>query len=444
MISKLISVKVKNFFIISFLTGVSVIFVGNFLNQTYLPLILTILIMLSYYYITITHLLKKDCISSEQFADSNYYLGFLFTLVSLSVTLINLAEDSSNIKILISQFGIAIITTLIGLFIRIYIINFIPNEDANRERFDTIISDKLRMIDSQITHSIDKNVIFSDIIDEKINMFSDQTEKMMQTFREDLVDNLDTSIIGNLISQTTKHLEKTHEQQITTLEKLILEINAANKNYVLNLDSVSSNIENNYEFIKSFNTFMSTLEKSLSKHTESVMNSTESYFDGVNSFQKSLDLFFTEQSKLQKTHQLELRNFVETLKKENTNLISKTNNTTNQTLDNLSVQSKNMLEQITIETSNQFSKNGEIIENGLSTLDTSIIEMMKKYTEAIISIEKTINNANEKSIKESQDTFNNINNNLQQVTESQNIIKDEVSIIKKKITQDQDDNNEQK
>ena len=63
-------------------------------------------------------------------------------------------------EMLITQFVIAIITTLIGLTLRIYTINFIPNEETNRESFDFIISRKLQMIDDQITQTIDRNKLF--------------------------------------------------------------------------------------------------------------------------------------------------------------------------------------------------------------------------------------------------------------------------------------------
>jgi len=51
-------------------------------------------------------------------ADNLYYLGFLFTIVSLGATLVGLKDGSSLAENLITSFGVALSTTIVGLFLR--------------------------------------------------------------------------------------------------------------------------------------------------------------------------------------------------------------------------------------------------------------------------------------------------------------------------------------
>ena len=67
----------------------------------------------------------KDETLIEQFADSIYYLGFLLTLVALIVSLVFLSEQKDNSLVGVgSRFGVALATTVLGLFLRILLTNF--------------------------------------------------------------------------------------------------------------------------------------------------------------------------------------------------------------------------------------------------------------------------------------------------------------------------------
>ena len=53
----------------------------------------------------------------DQSGDNVYYLGFLLTLVSLTVTLIQYSSDSAN-EYIISNFGVALAATIAGIAAR--------------------------------------------------------------------------------------------------------------------------------------------------------------------------------------------------------------------------------------------------------------------------------------------------------------------------------------
>lgn len=72
-------------------------------------------------YAILAMLLKPKALPSGLIGDNCYYLGFIFTLVSLAWTLYALSESSGEDRIVevVSGFGIALLTTLAGLIARV-------------------------------------------------------------------------------------------------------------------------------------------------------------------------------------------------------------------------------------------------------------------------------------------------------------------------------------
>lgn len=76
-------------------------------------------------YAAILAKIRERKLSEDQSGDNLYYLGFLYTLVSLSYALYNFTSSSSqsavsaSIDPIINSFGIALATTIVGLMLRI-------------------------------------------------------------------------------------------------------------------------------------------------------------------------------------------------------------------------------------------------------------------------------------------------------------------------------------
>jgi len=58
-------------------------------------------------------------IRSDRAGDSLYYLGFLYTMVSLACSLYEFNESASNTADVVTNFGIALATTILGLMLRV-------------------------------------------------------------------------------------------------------------------------------------------------------------------------------------------------------------------------------------------------------------------------------------------------------------------------------------
>jgi len=76
---------------------------------------------------------RPYAIRAEIIGDNIYYLGFLFTLVSLAYTLYKFTSSDTEIDQIIKNFGIALSTTLIGVVGRVYF-----NQTSDEEEGDGI------------------------------------------------------------------------------------------------------------------------------------------------------------------------------------------------------------------------------------------------------------------------------------------------------------------
>lgn len=65
----------------------------------------------------------KD-VTDEQFADTCYYLGFIFTITSIIFSLFDLPNIGTKIQDIAVRFGAAMVSTVLGLAVRVYLVSF--------------------------------------------------------------------------------------------------------------------------------------------------------------------------------------------------------------------------------------------------------------------------------------------------------------------------------
>lgn len=94
--------------------------VGFYLSALVIP----VTIMLLYVYLGWNR--KDRSLSDEKFADSCYYLGFLFTIISIVVSLIDMGIKREQLQFddITLRFGVAMASTALGLAVRVYLVNF--------------------------------------------------------------------------------------------------------------------------------------------------------------------------------------------------------------------------------------------------------------------------------------------------------------------------------
>jgi methyl-accepting chemotaxis protein len=114
----------------------------------------------------------------SKFADSLYYLGFLFTLAALAAALYFLARpgivwNEAVRNELIGRFGLALGTTILGLALRVAIVNVQPTEESAVEAAEDALA-----------RSIDKFRDQLDLHTDRLGMLSDKQHEMLSTMTD--------------------------------------------------------------------------------------------------------------------------------------------------------------------------------------------------------------------------------------------------------------------
>ena len=200
---------IKINFFITYVIGAVIIFLNpNFLGEFTSAFLLAILMVT--YLISILVVKKKTntFIRDEQMGDSFYYLGFLFTLTALVFSLFSLGTD--GIDDLLKKFGVAIMTTLIGLIGRIIMSQFRESLDEIKEKAESQITAAARKLNVQLESSIhilrEQSIIITKNTDKTLQDSSLSLRRFMEENNKILQDSTNQS--KNVIDEFNKNAQE--------------------------------------------------------------------------------------------------------------------------------------------------------------------------------------------------------------------------------------------
>ena len=188
-------------------------------------------------------------ISDERFADSCYYLGFVFTISSIVVSLFDLQNIGSKIGDISIRFGAAMISTVLGLIVRVYLVNFRQDfkdalniaedgllESARNFRIHLEISvDNLRHLEIT-TNEMIKSI--SNKMEESAKdtalYYSDQYAKLFEEI---------TSRNQEMLSQSQHQLELNSITLDNSFKEYSLNINKSYQSLEVTINQFSDNID---------------------------------------------------------------------------------------------------------------------------------------------------------------------------------------------------------
>ena len=211
---------VRKMFIIALVGGVLGVCVPQYFNIPLLAVLLPLLCMILYTWIGYLH--SEDSSFIEQFADSVYYLGFLLTLVALVVSLYFYQSDTLEAGLLTANFSLALVTTIFGLAVRIFINNFqIDLNSIERQMMtevehaanDMIRKAKLISMQLDVSHQETQIAIRQSI--------EDATEGMQQTR---LIAEKNAQISSDALLKNTQITKQAINHAVTAFEENIQNI----------------------------------------------------------------------------------------------------------------------------------------------------------------------------------------------------------------------------
>ena len=216
-----------NLFGFSIVGGLAAILIGTYLDNIWINIAAPIAIM-TYYASTLSQD-KTDILSIEQKADSVYYMGFIFTLVAMTASLVVLAqgEGAMNIRAVVNNFGLALVTTIIGITIRIIWLQIDSQSDRDN---DLILKEKLKKMTTRLHEETERIVSSMTALSSQMNSISgplqENFEKLVRSF--DLSDKINHNL--SELNASTEIISDNFESLASTVESLNPEFSKLNKN----------------------------------------------------------------------------------------------------------------------------------------------------------------------------------------------------------------------
>lgn len=146
------------FFVLAFLIGVLGILVAKY-HEVSIFVVALIPISVLILYAFISWNFHRVHLEPDLIGDNCYYLGFIFTLVSLAWTLyaVSTAEDQQNNAVVlqvISGFGVALASTIFGIFLRAFFLQLRPDPVSSERKARKDILDAARDLRTELSQSV--------------------------------------------------------------------------------------------------------------------------------------------------------------------------------------------------------------------------------------------------------------------------------------------------
>lgn len=148
---------------------------------------------------------RNSDVSDEKFADTCYYLGFIFTITSIIFSLFDLPSIGTKMSDIAVRFGAAMVSTVFGLVVRVYLVSFKQDTaDAMAAVEDSVIEASNRFRE-HLTMAAEKLHEFEMQVDvatrgavERVNLQMEALsksygEKLTEFFKELAAENKETS-----------------------------------------------------------------------------------------------------------------------------------------------------------------------------------------------------------------------------------------------------------
>ena len=271
----------RNLFLISFSLGVVVIWQASGVQAIFLASI----IMFVYLYLGGR---KATTVSSKAvLADSMYYLGFLFTFVALVFVLYDLGTGKIiKIEDAVGQMGVAILTTVIGMVVRIYYTQF---ESITSEP-DTEAINTLGELSSKLIEATNNLENVSQNSSKALKDFQEKNSKVMQDFTKNL-SKLDLTVptnqmtklsdtitsLNNITLNLEEYADRSKQKMETAESKL--------SGFDVSIDKVNSQIEKVKDVsadITELNDLVDEAKKDTKNVVDNAKNELKKVTDNVN------------------------------------------------------------------------------------------------------------------------------------------------------------------
>ncbi|MGZ5144298.1 MAG: hypothetical protein ACXWCY_30100 [Burkholderiales bacterium] len=231
------TISVQKLFVLAIVGKIASSGLGWWLNDPWvLGFSVPLLVMALYVALGLAR--DQSDVSDEKFADSCYYLGFIFTISSIIFSLFDLPQIGEKIAVIAVRFGAAMVSTVVGLIVRVYLVSFKEEPaEALRAAEESVVDAHARLRE-QLLITLEKMQEFQSEIDlaarasvERVNI---QIENLTQSYG---------SKVQAFFQQLTTEKRDTDDKAYSELRTASVRISEFVKNYAESLEQALARMD---------------------------------------------------------------------------------------------------------------------------------------------------------------------------------------------------------
>jgi chromosome segregation ATPase len=197
-VNSVLAISVQKLFLVAVVLKLTSSVLGWYLGfQWSLGFVLPLTVMAIY--VVIGHKRIDSDVTDEKFADSCYYLGFIFTITSIVLSLLDLPQIGDRIQDISVRFGAAMVSTVFGLIVRVYLVTFRPDSSDGLKNAEDALLEASHRFREQLVMAYEK---FGDF------------QRQVSTAAEETVEN------------TKLQVERLSQDHSARMEQVFMEMNS--------------------------------------------------------------------------------------------------------------------------------------------------------------------------------------------------------------------------
>jgi ABC-type transporter Mla subunit MlaD len=172
-------------------------------------------------------------LTDEKFADTCYYMGFIFTISSIVISLFGLEEIQNNFEQIAFRFGAAMVSTLIGLVARVYLVSFKADSNSAVDYAEDALIRGSTAFVAKLGAASDQYAQFESRVTASTNLVEEHVRGRIEKLSEEYANHLQEHFykqqqeLSNLISETNRKMLEATVSMTSVVEPLKVRVTQA-------------------------------------------------------------------------------------------------------------------------------------------------------------------------------------------------------------------------
>jgi len=184
---------------------------------------------------------NDDDVTDEKFADTCYYLGFIFTITSIIFSLFDLPNIGTRIQDIAVRFGAAMVSTVFGLGVRVYLVSFKKDVADAIARSEDAVLDANRRFTERLSMAVDRLHGFEMQVADATKASVENVNLQIENLSKNHADKL-TAFFEDLTERNKKAFTEALDEVESATERLATAVNGYSSGMRTNLMSIEAKV----------------------------------------------------------------------------------------------------------------------------------------------------------------------------------------------------------